>query len=152
MENFQNINADSGSDEYFTPVEIVQSARKVMGGIDLDPASSLAANEKVQAGRIFTLADDGLKQQWGGAGMDESPVWKDDKQAMDSEAVRGVCQWPGCFGCLYLFCINIRTVVQAIVRFSTMLYSQAHKLFSAGWNIEEGCHQRKRSYLPWHPC
>jgi len=48
MKNHQNINADSGSDEYFTPVEIVDAARKVMGGINLDPASSLEANQKVK--------------------------------------------------------------------------------------------------------
>lgn len=67
MENHQNINADSGSDEYFTPVEIIDAARRVMGAIDLDPASSAIANLRVKASRIFTLKEDGLKQQWGGA-------------------------------------------------------------------------------------
>lgn len=69
MKNHQNINADSGSDEYFTPSEIVDAARRVMGSIDLDPASSLVANQKVKAARIFTLADNGLSQQW------EGTVW-----------------------------------------------------------------------------
>src|SRR5271170_2863410 len=66
MENHQNINADSGSDEYFTPGEIVEAARRVMGEIDLDPASSVLANKRIKAKRIWTISDDGLKQQWFG--------------------------------------------------------------------------------------
>ena len=67
MKNHQNINADSGSDEYFTALEIVEAARRVIGSIDLDPASSLAANARIKAARIFTLGEDGLNQQWWGA-------------------------------------------------------------------------------------
>jgi hypothetical protein len=66
MKNHQNINSDSGNDEYFTPLEIVESARNVLGGIDLDPASSLIANQRIGATRIFTLAEDGLSQPWAG--------------------------------------------------------------------------------------
>lgn len=67
MRNHQFINADGGSDEYFTPLEIVEAARRVMGTIDLDPASSVAANARIKAARIFTLNEDGLTQQWVGA-------------------------------------------------------------------------------------
>ena len=66
MKNHQHINADSGSDEYFTPGNIIECARLVLGRIDLDPASSLEANATVQADRFFTIADDGLHQEWGG--------------------------------------------------------------------------------------
>lgn len=66
MKNHQHINGDSGSDEYFTPLEIVNAARSVMGGIDLDPATSPLANERVKASRIFTLNEDGLNQPWRG--------------------------------------------------------------------------------------
>jgi ParB family chromosome partitioning protein len=38
--------------------------RQVLGGIDLDPASSPKANTYVQASRIFTVEDDGIGQDW----------------------------------------------------------------------------------------
>jgi hypothetical protein len=65
--NHQNINTDSGSDEYFTPIEIVESARRVMGRIDLDPASCATANKRIKASHIWTIAEDGLSKKWYGA-------------------------------------------------------------------------------------
>lgn len=56
----------TGENEWYTPQEHIDAARKVLGTIDLDPASSEIANQRVQAGRIFTLADDGLTKEWGG--------------------------------------------------------------------------------------
>ncbi|MEO6786051.1 MAG: DNA N-6-adenine-methyltransferase, partial [Chthoniobacteraceae bacterium] len=50
----------------YTPPAIIEAARLVLGTIDLDPASSAAANKRVEAIRIFTEADDGLAQQWHG--------------------------------------------------------------------------------------
>lgn len=64
MEAHQFINQSSGDVEYYTPVEIIEAARRVMGGIDLDPASSAKANEIVKATRFFTVSDDGLSQPW----------------------------------------------------------------------------------------
>jgi hypothetical protein len=52
--------------EWYTPARYIEAAREVMGGIDLDPATSELANRTVKAGRIFTAADDGLEQEWGG--------------------------------------------------------------------------------------
>ena len=66
MDNAQLINQDSGDFEYYTPPEIIEAAREVMGSIDLDPASSHRADKIVQADRYFTIEEDGLKQSWEG--------------------------------------------------------------------------------------
>lgn len=60
------INQTSGDTEYYTPSFIIEAAREVMGGIDLDPASSAAANERVKATNYYTERDDGLTRQWHG--------------------------------------------------------------------------------------
>lgn len=62
----QLINQDSGIAELYTDPRITASARKVMGRIDLDPASTPKANEMVKARRIFTKEDDGLSKKWTG--------------------------------------------------------------------------------------
>lgn len=52
-------------DYYGTPPEYIQLARKTMGNIELDPASSKEANDCfVKANRIWTVQDDGLAQSW----------------------------------------------------------------------------------------
>lgn len=56
----------TGENEWYTPVEHIESAKAVLGDIDLDPATSELANEKVQAKAIFTQEDNGLKQPWNG--------------------------------------------------------------------------------------
>lgn len=57
---------DSGITEYYTPSYIIEAARKVLGEIDLDPASCEYANKTVQAKTIFTIEDDGLSKEWFG--------------------------------------------------------------------------------------
>ena len=66
MNNAQLINQDSGNTEWYTPIEIVDMAREVMGSIDLDPFSSDKANYKVDADKIFTEKDNGLLHPWVG--------------------------------------------------------------------------------------
>jgi len=56
----------SGVNEWYTPETYIIAARDVMGGIDLDPATSTIANEQVQAECIFTEDDNGLESDWHG--------------------------------------------------------------------------------------
>jgi ParB-like chromosome segregation protein Spo0J len=55
---------NSGNNEWYTPAPFIEAARAVLGGFDLDPASSEIANRTVKAEQIFTAEDDGLKQDW----------------------------------------------------------------------------------------
>ena len=57
---------NSGENEWYTPKEYIESARKVMSCIDLDPASSLIANKTVNAEKIYTIDDNGLDKKWNG--------------------------------------------------------------------------------------
>ncbi len=57
----------SGSDQWFTPADIIQRAYHVLGAIDLDPASSAAANAVVGAQTYYTKEMDGLQCDWFGS-------------------------------------------------------------------------------------
>jgi phage N-6-adenine-methyltransferase len=56
----------TGENEWYTPAEIIKLARKVLGTIDLDPATSKHAQRTVKAKHYFTKDDDGLTKQWKG--------------------------------------------------------------------------------------
>ena len=56
----------SESYEWYTPPLYVEAARRVLGGIDLDPASCARANEIIKADAYFTREDDGLAHPWPG--------------------------------------------------------------------------------------
>jgi hypothetical protein len=54
------------SDEWYTPGWVVDAARRVLGGIDLDPASCAMAQEVVQAGVFWSKQQDGCRVEWAG--------------------------------------------------------------------------------------
>ena len=89
------IHQDSGDVEYYTPAAIVNAARAVMGSIDLDPASSDAANATVRADTY--LCAYGLSTPWRGNvwlnhpfGRKSNPLWV--SKAVDSFFSGDVCQ------------------------------------------------------------
>jgi len=64
MTSAQLINQTSGKTEYYTPPAIVLAAQRLLGEIDLDPASSEKANATIQARRIYS--ERGLEKPWAG--------------------------------------------------------------------------------------
>jgi phage N-6-adenine-methyltransferase len=68
QEKITTVRGTEGTGEFdlYTPVEYIEAARRVLGEIDLDPASSEIAQRLVMARHYFTIDDDGLKQEWFG--------------------------------------------------------------------------------------
>lgn len=64
MNNAQLINQSSMIVEYYSPRLIIAAAHQVLGTIDLDPATSKAANKIIQAKRIFTAPEEIQINEW----------------------------------------------------------------------------------------
>ncbi|MCX8008547.1 MAG: phage N-6-adenine-methyltransferase [Patescibacteria group bacterium] len=61
-----HISYNSGNFEWITPPEIIELSKRVMGEIDLDPSSSIVANQIVGAKKFYTKEENGLLQDWVG--------------------------------------------------------------------------------------
>jgi phage N-6-adenine-methyltransferase len=56
----------TGENDWHTPAVHLDAARRVMGAIDLDPATSDTAQTRVGAAKFYTQKDNGLVQPWSG--------------------------------------------------------------------------------------
>jgi hypothetical protein len=56
----------SGDEEWYTPEDLLNAVKAVLGVIDLDPASCPLAQRNIQARTYYTKAQDGLRQDWHG--------------------------------------------------------------------------------------
>jgi ParB family chromosome partitioning protein len=54
------------SAEHYTPAQYIAAAHRVLGTIDLDPASCSEANKIIKATKFFDEKIDGLAQEWRG--------------------------------------------------------------------------------------
>lgn len=61
-----HVSHNSGENEWYTPPDIIERARRAMGAIDCDPASSQFANKNVKANVYYTVENNGLTQKWKG--------------------------------------------------------------------------------------
>jgi ParB family chromosome partitioning protein len=67
---------NTGNNEWYTPAKYVELVRKVLGSIDLDPASHPIAQQTVQAAQFFIEADNGLAKPWRGGVFCNPPYSK----------------------------------------------------------------------------
>ena len=83
--------------EHFTPADVVEAARGVMGGIDLDPASCKLANELIKAevwyGPGSEFGEDGLAEPWAGRVFLNPPGGTTDKEYRELTKSNAALWW-----------------------------------------------------------
>lgn len=92
-----HVGHNAGDHEWYTPPAYIEAAVRVMGGIDLDPASSTVANEAVGAAQFYSVDDDGLLHEWAGRVWMNPPyaqpaIWHFSEKLSESFANGAVTQ------------------------------------------------------------
>lgn len=72
-----HVSQNSCENEWYTPPQYVEAARSAMGAIDVDPASSVVAQQTVNAAMWYGIDDDGLSKEWKGRVWLNPPYSKD---------------------------------------------------------------------------
>lgn len=85
--------AERDSNDWHTPAKYIAAVKSVMGGIDLDPFSSVVANETVQATRFFTAADDAFTADvpWRAVRLFMNPPY--GRGVIDAAIARFLAEW-----------------------------------------------------------
>jgi hypothetical protein len=73
--------------EWYTAPRYIELARRMMGGIDVDPASHGFSQQWIKAATFYTPAEDGLAQEWRGQ------VWLARPQAGQESRVSWISSW-----------------------------------------------------------
>ena len=68
-----NVQHSSRSDKWYTPVDIIDRAKHVLGHIDVDPATDAFGNSRIGATYAITKEMDGLSTEWAFMG-EQHPV------------------------------------------------------------------------------
>lgn len=105
----EEVQSETKSNEWYTPARYIEAARKVMGNIDLDPASCELANRTVSATKYYTKEDNGLAQEWHGR------VWLNPPYGRTPEMKGAHKSTIDLFTSRLLFEYQRGTVVQAVL-------------------------------------
>lgn len=76
-----NVQHSSKQDDWGTPAWLIAKVKSVLGEIDLDPASTSAANHTVGAKKFYTKEDNGLFMPWSGKVFLNPPGGKNGKSS-----------------------------------------------------------------------
>jgi phage N-6-adenine-methyltransferase len=82
--------AGTGEFERYTPPQYIEAARKVLGEIDLDPATCVMAQKTVKAKQFFTEDTNGLDREWHGRVWLNPPYHRDLAPAFISKLVEEI--------------------------------------------------------------
>lgn len=64
--NNAHVSYATGENEWYTPDNYINAAKKVMGSIDTDPATTESANNRIGAKTFYTIENTGLGKIWKG--------------------------------------------------------------------------------------